>query len=119
MAAHEQLFRLAEASHSAVLGRSAEGQELVDENVRSHGMAVVSDHYLRVLALPLDGDVDLAGAAVHAVLADFTYPTPAPVGVVGLGFCEDLPADLEAGHLSGPASVSPSCPHSIIRHINT
>src|SRR5271166_4038322 len=114
MAAHEQFFRFAEASHSAVLGRSAEGQELVDENVRSHGMAVVADHYLRVLALPLDGDVDLAGAAVHAVLADFTYPTPAPVGVVGLCLCEELSADLDTCHHSGPASVSPSCPHSII-----
>src|SRR5271165_852542 len=106
VAAHEQLFRLAESSYSSVLGRSAEGQELVDENVRSHGLAVVADRYLRVLALPLDGDVDAVGVAVHAILRNLTYPTPPPVGVVGLGFCEELSANLEACHRSGPASVS-------------
>ena len=58
VATHEQLFRLAETPYSVVLGRSAEGKELVDENVRRHGLAIVADCYLSVLTIPFDGDVD-------------------------------------------------------------
>src|SRR5512135_2127742 len=81
VAAHQQLLCFAETPYSVVLGRSAEGQELVDENVQSHGLAAVAHCYLSVLAFPLDGDVDLAGAAIHAVLAYLSNPTPPPVGV--------------------------------------
>src|SRR5512135_3618343 len=65
VATHKQLFRLAETPYSVVLGRSAEGQELVDENVLTHRLAIVADRYLGVRTIPFDGDINLAGAAVH------------------------------------------------------
>ena len=69
VAARWQLLCFFETPYSVVLGRSAEGEELVDENVPTHLLGHWFSLLFECSRLSLDGDVDLAGAAIHAVLA--------------------------------------------------
>ena len=81
----QQLLGPAESAdrRRTVLTRPAQGQELVDQDILGHGLAVVGNDQAGVFDLGLDGDPDVAGAGrIGTVLQELAGQGVLPIGVV-------------------------------------